>query len=75
MKLKFITVFFLMLCIIFFETGAFGGVEPKSQQPSAVAPESKYTFDPVIEGTEIAHDFVIQNKGGALLKIEKVKTG
>lgn len=75
MKLKFFTAFSLIFCIVFFGAGAFGGVEPTSRQPSAVAPESKYAFDPVIDGTEITHDFVIQNKGNALLKIERVKTG
>jgi hypothetical protein len=34
-----------------------------------------YSFSPVLDGTEITHDFVIQNKGDAPLAIEKVRTG
>jgi hypothetical protein len=38
-------------------------------------PESRYTFPTVLDGTEVTHDFVIQNKGDAELVIEKVRTG
>ncbi len=42
--------------------------------PVAFFPEKIFEFAPVLGGKEVIHDFVIQNKGGALLKIEKVKT-
>ncbi len=43
--------------------------------PSAYLPEDKYEFASVLEGTETLHDYIIQNKGTAPLKIIKVKTG
>ena len=43
--------------------------------PSAYLPVDNYEFDPVVEGTEIEHDFIIQNKGTGPLNIEKVETG
>ncbi len=43
--------------------------------PLAVLPESRYEFEPVADGTRVVHDFVIKNKGKAVLKIEKVRTG
>ncbi|MBT9437775.1 MAG: hypothetical protein GAS50_01135, partial [Desulfobacterales bacterium] len=43
--------------------------------PSAYLPVDNYEFDPVVEGAEIDHQFIIQNKGTAPLNIEKVKTG
>lgn len=43
--------------------------------PSAYLPVNNYKFDPVVEGTEIDQQFIIQNKGNAPLNIEKVETG
>jgi hypothetical protein len=44
-------------------------------QPSAFFPANSYEFSPVLDGTKVMHEFVIQNKGNALLTVEKVKTG
>jgi hypothetical protein len=38
-------------------------------------PERSYQFKPVVEGAKVTHDFVVQNKGAAALKIDDVKTG
>lgn len=75
MKCK--TFFFLALafCILFFETGSFGAENKTLNSPSAFVPESSFKFGPVLDGTEITHDFIIQNKGTAVLNIEKVRTG
>ncbi len=43
--------------------------------PRIVAPEPTYHFSPVVDGTTVEHDFVIENRGEAPLKISKVKTG
>ncbi len=74
MKFKICAAFFLF-CMVFSQTSAFGVSKQTPQSPSAVVPESRFTFAPVTDGTEITHDFAIQNKGTALLKIESVKTG
>jgi len=42
--------------------------------PHAYLPAYRYEFGSVLEGTEVLHDFVIQNKGNAPLKIIKVET-
>jgi hypothetical protein len=44
------------------------------EQPLAVLPAAVYRFDPVVEGQEVAHAFVVQNKGSAPLEIHRVKT-
>jgi hypothetical protein len=75
MKPKMFAVFFVTFCIILFGTGSFGLTEQTLQTPSAFIPDSQYTFSPVLDGTEITHEFVIQNKGNAPLEIEKVRTG
>jgi len=46
----------------------------KVDLPVIFAPESTYVFNPVAEGTEVLHDFVIENTGGKPLSIEKVTT-
>ena len=42
--------------------------------PVAYLPVARYEFAPVVEGQEVSHNFVIQNKGTALLEVQKVKT-
>jgi len=45
------------------------------EMPGAVLPELKYEFDPVVDGTQITHDFAIKNIGDGPLAINQVKTG
>ena len=42
---------------------------------SVYFPELSYQFKPVVEGVKVTHDFVVQNKGSDVLKIDDVKTG
>jgi hypothetical protein len=42
--------------------------------PLAYLPAARHEFTPVLEGQEVNQDFVIQNKGGALLEVKRVKT-
>ena len=44
------------------------------KQPLAVLPAAVYKFDAVVEGQEVAHAFIVQNKGSAPLEIKRVKT-
>jgi hypothetical protein len=43
--------------------------------PKLVIEKDSYTFDPVVDGTKVTHDFVVRNEGDADLNINKVKTG
>jgi hypothetical protein len=49
--------------------------EKTPASPSAFIVQPEYTFDPVVDGTQVTHDYVIQNKGAETLEIQKVKTG
>ena len=75
MKLKLFSIFFIAVCLLSFNSGAFGTSKQILPSPSVFIPESRYTFPTVLDGTEVTHDFIIQNKGEAPLVIEKVKTG
>lgn len=43
--------------------------------PAAVIKNAEYEFEPVIEGTEVIHEFIVENTGTAPLQIENIKTG
>ena len=49
--------------------------EETAGTPSAYFPETDYRFQPVLTGTAVSHTFTFQNKGTAVLKIQKVGTG
>ncbi len=75
MKLKTFFVLAFSLCILFFATGSFCTENKANETPSVFFPEKRYMFAPVLDGSEVIHDYVVQNKGAATLKIERVKTG
>ena len=52
------------------KTGQVNRTGPVAELPSPV-----FEFSPVIDGTEILHDFVIRNTGNAELRIKQIKTG
>jgi hypothetical protein len=63
-----------MLCIAVLPFAA--GAEVKADgNLSYTVPETQYTFQPVVEGTEVVHDFVLLNKGADALSVLNVKTG
>lgn len=76
MKIK---IFAITCCFVLFTVVAFGAeeikIETDKQYPSAFLPAPSYTFETVLEGAVITHDFIIQNKGTSSLNIEKVKSG
>ena len=42
--------------------------------PLAYLPAASHEFTSIVEGQEVSHNFVIQNKGTAPLEVQKVKT-
>ena len=66
----------VMLTIgIFLAGNAIATEEKPTASPSAFIVQPEYTFDPVVDGTQVTHDYVIQNMGAETLEIQKVKTG
>lgn len=79
-----IAVFFLVCCSlvsgVHAARGADGSAARKSksaaapaEQPSLQLPETIYNFGEVPEGTEVEHDFIVQNTGKGTLQIEQVR--
>jgi len=56
-------------------TAAVAVESQKPDYPKAFAPEPRFDFPTVVEGTEVTHDFVIENRGTAPLHIRRVQTG
>ena len=73
MKFKILTVLCVTLFLTLFAAVCFGTQDQSG--PSAFFPETTFEFTPVLDGSKVVHEFVIQNKGTATLKVEKVKTG
>ncbi len=63
------------ICCLIFGVAGFCRADPKIPGvPVAYFPEKNYMFQPVVDGTVILHDYIVQNKGAATLLIERVKT-
>ena len=54
---------------------ATGFADQNDAGPAALFPQTLYEFSPVLDGAEVVHEFVVQNKGTATLSIDRVKTG
>jgi len=48
---------------------------PAQTGPAAVLAQPEHHFGTVVEGETVTHEFVLQNKGGAVLAIENLKSG
>jgi len=42
--------------------------------PAIHVPEPAFQFDTVVSGQDVSHDYLLQNRGKAPLKISRVKT-
>jgi uncharacterized membrane protein YciS (DUF1049 family) len=72
MKYKIIV---MLTVAIFLAGNAIGSEEKPPASPSAFIAQPEYDFEPVVNGTQVMHDYVIQNKGTETLEIQKIKTG
>jgi hypothetical protein len=73
MKLKCIGISIGIILMI--AAACFGSTDGSSDTPLAVALEPVFQFEPVLDGEEVVHDFVIRNQGNAELIIYEVQTG
>jgi hypothetical protein len=59
--------------VIVLSTTMVFGAQPLA--PAAVFSQPSFQFESALEGQAVEHDFLVQNKGSADLRIEKIKTG
>jgi len=60
--------------VLFTSAIAFSTEDVLQGQPVAFLPSDSHEFEPVLHGTIVTHDYIIQNRGTAPLEIKKVKT-
>ena len=60
--------------VVLADAGTTTDAEPAGQ-PDIKIPDPLFTFEPVVDGTEVVHDFQVYNRGSGPLAIEKVQTG
>lgn len=70
MNMKFLS--FAGICLMLMTGAVLFAAE--NNVPSAFLPTDKFEFPTVAEDIEITHDFIVQNKGTAVLNIENVNT-
>ena len=72
-----LTIVLLLICFVAVWAGTAvaseAGRKPENQGPRAFFPLTKYTFEPLFEGDDIKHDFIVENKGAAPLVIKNVR--
>jgi len=75
MKRKYLYAFIIALCTLFFTNTSFGIEGNATNSPSALFPETRFEFKPVVDGVDVTHLYIVKNKGATPLEIEKITTG
>ena len=69
-----ITVCAWAILLLLMFTVAASAEDASPQAPQAFLPQNIWEFDTVVEGSEVVHEFAIQNKGTGDLDIARVRT-
>jgi len=75
MNIKKMFIFVFIICFLFVGPVYSENENTIAKLPSIFVPQNLYNFKAVVDGTEVKHGFLIQNKGTAPLLIQKVKAG
>lgn len=73
--MKNIAVFLSAILFFLATTFILAGAEAPKDKPFAFITGPIFDFKQVVEGNEVVHDFILQNKGTTPLKIVKLKSG
>jgi hypothetical protein len=68
----------LKLCwflLFLMSSPAWCAADQADPKPQAVLAENQFAFEPVLEGTQVTHVFILKNHGDAPLRILKVHSG
>ena len=68
-------ILMVVYCMFLLTTGVLAAETGEQQTAKAFFPEERFTFDPVVEGKELKHDFKVQNHGTGPLIIKRIETG
>ncbi|MGD9974100.1 MAG: hypothetical protein AB7S77_13655 [Desulfatirhabdiaceae bacterium] len=65
----------ILFAVLLAATGLWAADSTLPAPASDMFPETSFRFDPVVEGSEVIHDFVVHNKTADEMTIHQVKTG
>lgn len=66
---------FILLISVIFISGTLVSAWADEGKPVAFIENVSYEFGTVYEGTDVLHDFILQNKGNVDLEVTDVKAG
>jgi len=72
---NYLLVILMAMCVIISNVCAEETAKAENKGPVAVIANANFMAEPVIEGNDITHSFVIKNTGTETLSISRVKTG
>lgn len=75
MKITWMKLALLLLGMFLCGPAGYADQSTDTPEPAAFLPQAHYQFEPVVEGTKVVHDFVLQNQGTAPLEIIKLSSG
>lgn len=70
-----IVMLLVFLAIPLYAADQTASVQDVTGAPAAVVKDGNYEFGPVLEGTMVVHEFIVENAGTSPLQIENIKTG
>ena len=70
--MRYLYVWTILLVLIPF--AAFAQNTDNPGTPKIHVPETAFQFNSVVSGQDVIHDYILQNRGTAPLKISRVKT-
>jgi hypothetical protein len=65
----------ILFGVVLSSAGIFADQSGAASEPAAFLPQATYEFEPVAEGTQVVHDFILHNQGTAPLEIIKISSG
>jgi len=65
----------LFIYLVFFLPWVVNCGDSTPGNPQIFSPEPAHTFETIVEGKTVFHNFIIKNIGDKTLEIQKVKTG
>ncbi len=73
--MKISRLFFLTCAILLIASSAWTKIAAETDKSPVInIQEPVYTFEEVLEGQKVVHDYIVKNTGDAILKIVKVDT-
>lgn len=66
---------FIWVFLIFSNPFVCSASDTFAAEPQAFLPLNIYEFSPVVEGTAVAHEFILNNRGNVPLQILKLDSG